>query len=200
MIFRGILPPWVALDVLRGIALAILLSAVSIIVLGAIVRATGQGSGFLTRTLLFGLPVGMLILALQEGVFVLAAWWYSVRKYAAPRDTLGFVKPEGTVPYLMAIGAWLIALVTISLWSRLIDILGWQGLKAGGNAHEVLGLGGSFVVSLVVVAVWGPFTEEIFFRGFCLAGLRRRLGDRGALVVSAARFGVLDPLFQRLRV
>lgn len=195
MSFRPALPPWTWLDVVRGITLAIVLSVIAEFALVGLVSATGQGSGVLTKTLFLGLPVGMVVLALLEGVFALSAWWYSVRKYGVSRQVLGFVQPRGRAPYLLAVGAWVFAVVLIALWGRLIEILGWHSLKVGSNAGEVIGLGGSFVVALLVVAAWGPFNEELFFRGFGLAGLRNRLGDRGALVVSAALFALfhLDP-------
>lgn len=50
------------------------------------------------------------------------------------------------------------------------------------------------VLALLVVVV-GPFFEELLFRGWLLGGLRRRLGDRRALIVSALLFSLIhgDP-------
>ena len=51
------------------------------------------------------------------------------------------------------------------------------------------------MLSVAIVGIWGPLTEEIFFRGFVLGGLRRRFGNRGALVLSAGLFALfhIDP-------
>jgi membrane protease YdiL (CAAX protease family) len=40
----------------------------------------------------------------------------------------------------------------------------------------------------MVVVVWGPFAEEVFFRGFLLAALLPALGPTRAAAVSSAIF------------
>lgn len=62
--------------------------------------------------------------------------------------------------------------------------------------------GAASALTFQALAVWTPVTEEIFFRGFILAGLTARLGVRGAIIASAMIFsmfhidpGVLAPIF-----
>ena len=51
------------------------------------------------------------------------------------------------------------------------------------------------LLTLVLVVLVGPAAEEIFFRGFCFAGLVGRWGFWGAAVASSGLFGLahLDP-------
>ena len=51
------------------------------------------------------------------------------------------------------------------------------------------------VASILMIVVIGPFTEEVFFRGFIFPALRAWLGLGLALVVSGAIFAVfhVDP-------
>ena len=48
--------------------------------------------------------------------------------------------------------------------------------------------GGLRLVAFAVIVLIGPFAEEVFFRGFVLAGLLRRLGTTRAIIVSSALF------------
>jgi len=50
--------------------------------------------------------------------------------------------------------------------------------------------GGLRLLAFAVIVLIGPFAEEVFFRGFVLAGLLRRLGTTRALLVSSALFAV----------
>ncbi|MCH8200156.1 MAG: CPBP family intramembrane metalloprotease [Chloroflexi bacterium] len=51
------------------------------------------------------------------------------------------------------------------------------------------------LLTLVLVVLVGPAAEEVFFRGFCFAGLVGRWGFWGAAAASSALFGLahLDP-------
>ena len=44
------------------------------------------------------------------------------------------------------------------------------------------------VVTVIAIVAWGPFAEELFFRGFILAALIGPLGPLRAAAVSSALF------------
>jgi membrane protease YdiL (CAAX protease family) len=46
-------------------------------------------------------------------------------------------------------------------------------------------------LSLFLACTIGPFIEEVFFRGFCYTGLRKHIGVKGAMVVTAAFFAFI---------
>ena len=48
-----------------------------------------------------------------------------------------------------------------------------------------------FIILSVVVALGAPLAEEFFFRGLLLQGLRRRLPDVAAILVSSALFALV---------
>ena len=52
------------------------------------------------------------------------------------------------------------------------------------------------VILALVVAVGAPLAEEFFYRGLLLQGLRRRMPDLGAIVISSALFALvhIDPI------
>ncbi len=183
---------WNGADVAKatGLAIAIIL-AVALVVSVVLL----SDADFLTDTDILGVPVFALLLAGQQAVFVLAAWRFSVSKYGVDSRSLGFVKAAGRAPYLKAVGAWLVALAAIAIWAELMILFGWDTLELSDNAGDVLDFGGGIYLSILVVGLWGPVTEEIFFRSFALAGLRRRFGTLGAVVLSSALFALfhIDP-------
>lgn len=183
---------WGVADVARATALA-----VGITVAGsfAIVSLVGGDGDFLFEGRLLGVSAGILILSVQQAVFLLAAWRFSMSKYRLGLDGLGFRPAEGTLPYLKAVAAWIAAMIAIALWTLLIEALGWDILDLGDSAGEVLDLGGGLFLSILVVGAWGPITEEVFFRGFALTGFMRRFGAFGAVIASAGLFAVfhIDP-------
>ena len=183
---------WGGGDVAKATGLAVGITIGGVILVGILVSGD---EGFLTETRLLGVPAGIFLLSVQQAVFLVAAWRYSMFKYRLGLRGLGFTPPAGSLPYLKAFGAWIVALIAIYLWGLLIEALGWDTLELGDSAGEVLDLGGGLFLSLLVVGAWGPMTEEVFFRGFALAGFTRRFGTVGAVVISAGLFALfhIDP-------
>lgn len=83
-----------------------------------------------------------------------------------------------------------IPLAELANWLQLVapfsiqEQLQMQRLLAVDNLPQALGL----LFALVVVA---PFTEELLFRGVLLPRLAERYGDRAALLLSSALFGIV---------
>ncbi len=142
------------------------------------------------------LPGGLWLLAIQTGVMAGAAWFFSIRKHGGGIAALGFRSPAGRHPSLFATGVWIAAFMAAAAWSALMMWLGPEWLKLPDSAGRLTEEFGANLGGLIlVVVVWGPAGEELFFRGFVLPGLIRRLGVPGAIVVSSGLFAVfhVDP-------
>ena len=163
-------------------------------VVAVIISQDGNENILIDRTFV-GVPFGLWVIAFQQLVFVFAAWNWSVTKYGARPRALGFVRAAGQRPYLKALLGWLLALAAIISWALFVEAVGIDSLDPNDNINDIIDIGGSLVLSVAIVGIWGPLTEEIFFRGFVLGGLRRRFGNRGALVLSAGLFALfhIDP-------
>ena len=170
-----------------GMALAIFIGSTLVLVL---LFGGDDSDAFLKDTNFGGVPAALWIVAAQQIIFVSAAWRFSVSKYRLDVRSLGFLRAEGRLPYLVAFGGWIATLFAIVFWQMIIDSLGIESLTPDNNVDEVIDFGGNFFTTLLVVGLWGPVAEEIFFRGFALAGLRRRFGDRTALILTAALFAI----------
>ena len=86
--------------------------------------------------------------------------------------------------------ALLMSLVSTGVYGKMIDALGIESLQPTPVPEEFLGSGATRLLLGAVVVFWGPFVEEVFFRGFFLGGLIGPLGAARAAVVSAAIFAV----------
>lgn len=185
---------WTTRDVVKATAAAVAVVSILGIVVAVIIAVDGD-EDILTDRSVLGAPFGLWVIAFQQLVFVFAAWSWSVTKYGARPRALGLVRATGKRPYVRALFGWFLALAAIVSWGLFMDAVGIDPIDPNENVNDIIGIGGSLLLSVAIVGIWGPLTEEIFFRGFMLAGLRRRFGNRGALLLSAGLFALfhIDP-------
>lgn len=138
---------------------------------------------------LLGLPPSFIEAAILSGVPFGIAWLYVSRKHGRSLRDLGFVQPKSGTAYLMALAVWFLALIGVGIWGQLVTDI--ETISPPDNATPVLEIaGGSLFVAWLLVGLWGPAVEEIFFRGFLLGGLRNKLGYWPALLVSSGIFSL----------
>ncbi len=141
------------------------------------------------------------ILGALEGLMLLAVWAFGVRRYRVPWSSVGLRLPEARPELRRPSGVWaniivlpmaalLMSLVATGVYASIIDALGLEALQPSPVPDEFLGSGATRLLISAVVVLWGPFVEEVFFRGFFLGGLIGPLGAARAAVVSAAIFAV----------
>ncbi len=88
------------------------------------------------------------------------------------------------------------------IYSVVVDAADIGVLKPPDVPEVFLGEGPGMIGSVLVLALLGPFAEEVFFRGFVYGALRNRFTPYGAIAISAVVFaalhgklGVLIPIF-----
>jgi membrane protease YdiL (CAAX protease family) len=137
----------------------------------------------------------LLISAAFEIFFVAVAVWYAVVRGRGSFASLGFVRPKNGHPVVLAVVAWLMGLGLVAAWAFLVDRMGWEALRPSQKTKDLIGDGADLWLTFAVVAVVAPFCEEVFFRGFAYAGLRRSVGMFLGALLSAALFGIfhVDP-------
>jgi membrane protease YdiL (CAAX protease family) len=138
-----------------------------------------------------GIPAPLVLAILLEAFFLIAVFIFAVSRHVAPIPQLGFVPATGRRPYLLAIVAWLSALIALLIWAGLTELLGIDLLKIPDPPAELVDYSGiSLAYPLLVVGLFGPFCEEVFFRGFALPAFAKRYGLNGGILISAALFSV----------
>ncbi len=186
-------PPWRPRDVALA-AVGTLVAFVVLIVVAAGVAAIGDERG------VGSFPVWAL--AAFYLVLVAMVWYFSVYKYRAGWQTLGFRVPENLWSFALAALVLLASLSLFAAYKLATDYLPVSWLRPGDVPPEVFGHGLERVVNGLAVVVVAPVAEELFFRGFMLGGLVAAVGDLRAIVVSSALFaamhasiGTFIPLF-----
>jgi membrane protease YdiL (CAAX protease family) len=173
--------------------------------LGLAILGVGTFTGGMWLWGLLGLPelperVQVLAIFSLEAFLLVPAWWWGPRKYGGGWWSLGLrgfppIKAAGLV-----ISGFLCILLINGVWEILRERL---GLAAQPDYLPLFGGGlKGLAVALVAGGVVAPVAEEIFFRGYLYAGLRREWGAPWAMAASALIFalvhvipGVVPPVF-----
>jgi membrane protease YdiL (CAAX protease family) len=200
---RQISVPWSIRDVFLASGAVVGVVIITIVVASLLLRLAGEDDDWLTKGELLGFPVPLALALLLEAFFLGAVYLYAGMKHGATIQQLGFIQPGGRKPYLLALGAWLAVLAALIVWNLLTQIIGIDLLKIPEPADELVDYTGvKLAISIIVIGLFGPFCEEIFFRGFALPVFARRYGLWGGILISAALFsafhfsiGALVPIF-----
>ncbi|MCH8063458.1 MAG: CPBP family intramembrane metalloprotease [Chloroflexi bacterium] len=171
--------PWKLTDVAFA-GLFVIVGSVVIIVLARLIGKSGDDSE----------SVNPLVLFLLQGLFLLAVWIIAVRVRGATWRSLGMRASQGRGGILIVAPALLLMIAASATYgvfvqSAGIDFLIPPTLEEQGT---MLGEGLYAPLNALVFVVWGPFTEELFFRGFLLTILAPIIGPFRAVLVSSALF------------
>lgn len=187
----GLATPWITgSDV--GLALGLFLIAVGVFgVLAYAARQQVGGTGWRATGL------QKLVLGISPTVLAAVAVCVLARlRGRTPEQALGLASSEstrdagrGVVAYLTAYPA---VMAVIVLWAHLFDMVGVE-IPSQEAVKTVLTKQAwpEVAASVAVVVIVAPLLEEMVFRGFLLSALSRRMGPAGAVVLSAALFGLL---------
>jgi membrane protease YdiL (CAAX protease family) len=130
----------------------------------------------------------LLVAAALEGLLAVVAIWYAAARGRGSLASLGFAWPRSRHPLVLAVVGWLAGLALVQAWAIVVDRMGWEMFRPADRAGEVIGIGADLWLTYGVVAIAAPFCEEVFFRGFAYAGLRRSFGLPIGVLSSAALF------------
>ena len=131
-----------------------------------------------------------IVIFLVEGLMLLAVLAFAIFKYQSSWRKLGFRSAETSRSYLLALGVLMASLTSNAIYFVIVTSAGWSFLEPSQIPEEAIGHGALRVVNFLTIGVWGPFTEEIFFRGFILAALIPRVGALGAMVATSTLFAL----------
>ncbi len=137
-----------------------------------------------------------------QAVLLGLAWFFGIRKYNVPWSTLGLRPSKGRWGPLLPWAALLASLAVTLVYAQIVTLIGADFLEPRQEIGAALGEGRTLILNTLVIGVWGPFTEEIFFRGFVLAAMLPVMGPIKAMILSAGIFafahfdiGILIPIF-----
>ena len=163
-------------------------------------------AGFLAVLLLAWLVAGVfdaadrailtpwVVLAI-EGTMLLAVWAFGIRRYRIPWADMGLRRPNPRISLWLPWVALFGSLGFTGVYAAVVSALGFDALLPPPLPDDLLGSGLSRLSSTLIIVLWGPFAEEVFFRGFLLAALIVPLGAVRAAVVTSALFAAAHLMF-----
>ena len=177
--------PWKTSDVAIGIALVVAGLVVLIIIYGATGADPQSGTGF------------AIIGVAADVILILASSIVGPLRYGVSLGSLGLRPPafRGMLPLILPLVVLAASLIFAGLYGGLLEVMGWDNLKPEPVPEDIMLEGTAIIGSFVLVVIWGPLAEEVFFRGFVFSGVRPRTGVAVAVVASALLFALfhVDP-------
>lgn len=175
--------PWRTFDVGIGIALAIVGLVVLSVLYAITYLALDKDTGFTSALAVVGGGAYAMMLAIS--------WIVGPARHGTSLGSLGLRLPSYMSYYQLAIPVLVLAasLTFTGLYIGLMSLLGWDVPESLPEDFDIEGptmIGGFFAL----VVLWGPLSEEVFFRGFMFPGLMGWMGVRGAAVASSLLFAL----------
>ncbi len=135
----------------------------------------------------FANTIGIFLI---ESLLFLAVLLFAVRKYDIRWHALGVHQEYKASDY------WLVAAVIVAIllanaaYATLVSYMGLKDLEPPGVPTTLVGTGAFRFFNVMIIGVWGPMAEELFFRGFVLPALVPRFKLGGAIAISSALFAI----------
>ena len=177
---RLIIPPWGIIDISVGFLL---------IVTGTILVKLF----LLNDSLILGDSDSLTItiaLFISSGLLVLVVISLTIFKYKCSLQLLGLTGGFNARHYWLALVILGGSLFANGIYFLIVSTLDLEILIPTGIPIIIVGEGIYRIFNFFSLGVWGPFAEEIFFRGFILSGLTTKFGVSVALVSSSLIFSL----------
>ncbi len=140
-----------------------------------------------------------------SSLMLVAAWALGPGLHKTSIASLGLELPGERLLYFLAlpIPVFLASVGFTIAYSLVISALGWEMLEPPTTPlGDIEPTGTVFILVFLIVALWGPFGEEVLFRGFIFPGLANSLGPIKAALITSGLFalahqqiGVIIPIF-----
>jgi uncharacterized protein len=173
------------------------LPEIAYVLLATIVVSVMQGI-LLRSDSILGVPVDQQLLVRGSVVtiyyLVLLAfvWWLAARRARPIAEAVGLRRIAWLRTLLAVVGYLLVVWVGIVAYAMILRIANVRVPGSGGDITTFFGLSTTgILVTILVAGVFGPFVEEVVFRGVVYSGLADVMPSWVAMIASATLFSVL---------
>ena len=172
--------PWTTSDALKGVALLLAATLfLSLLIVGLILIFKISSRESLLTVAFLSVLVDFLVV-----------WLFTVKKYGVKIASLGlrWAKGDAWIAPLIALAGFVVIILIENIYANALFYI--TKLKPPDQpVIELFGRGRfGFLIAVVIAGLLAPLGEEIFFRGFVYAGLRRRFGVIKGVVLSSLVF------------
>ena len=189
--------PWGTRHVVLGVLLFIGCLLVAITLYEAAKWALGVDPGLEFDLVILGIGISALMLV--------AALVMGPGSHKTSIASLGLGLPRKHVLFFMAlpIPVFLASLSFTIAYTLVVSALGWHALEPPSTPLGDIEIAGAlFIPIFLLVVLFGPFAEEVLFRGFIYPGIANSFGPLKAALLTSALFalahqhlGVMVPIF-----
>lgn len=139
--------------------------------------------------------------AAPQALLILCVW--QVLKWRGETwEDIGVCPPSTKLGYLASLLCVPVNLTLSAICVYLTLKIGFEFITVPKIAKDILGNGWFIVINLFAIAVWVPVVEEIFFRGFMMRTMARKMSTPLAILGSSLVFslvhghvGLIVPIF-----
>ena len=173
--------PWQLADVTAGGLLALACIGLGILTLILLV-GEGRSDSVLVVNVSFAFIAASLLLG---------SWFFGPARHGVSIASLGLRIRErpGASAWFLPMLVWAAVLTFNGVYVAVVTALGWDALEPPDLPFDTYSAGSLAITGLLVI-VLGPFAEEVFFRGFVMAGLVRRWGPLVGIFASSLLFSL----------
>lgn len=171
---------WAFNDTLKAVLFA-LLGSLSVVALAFPISLVMEGYGDI---------LVLLQIFLTEGLLLVVAWVFSIRKYGSLWSSLGFRRPANKGYLFLTFMILLGSLGFNGLYVALVTLADWSFLLPPAEPVPFEKAGFMVIAGGVGIILLGPLAEETFFRGFLLQGLATKAALPIAVGLSSLVFGL----------
>ena len=174
--------PWKSSEVVLGIVVMSLVTLGIVLPINSVVVDESWSIGLRIVVVSGILGLTMLVISLLLGPV----------RYRVSLATLGLgrLPSQPSQLFLLPSLVLVVSLVFNILYVSLVTTSGLEELKPPSLPPSLGFHGSAVVVGFLLLVIWGPLTEEVFFRGFVFAGSVHWLGPTGAVFFSAFLFAL----------
>ena len=172
--------PWCPGDAARAIGL-VFGGFLVVLLVARVTTFTGNGNSSSLTPWMVGLTDGLMLLAI---------WIFGIRKYRVSWEAVGLRRSLAGNRLGLSAAVLVGSLAFGMVYTATVSAFGLDVLKPVPISGDLLGHGMTRVLNAGVIIFLGPFTEELFFRGFVFTALIIPMGALRAVLISAIVFAL----------
>jgi len=134
-------------------------------------------------------------LAIPQILLLMYVWWLARFKNVIQWKEMGFRLPQKNIYYVLAMCVVALNLSVAFIYALAVINLGIDKAVPPQIPANILGNGWLIFINIIVIALFVPFIEEMFFRGYLLTRLSKGMGIHGSIAASSVVFALMHGHF-----
>ncbi len=131
------------------------------------------------------------VLAVPQILLFTYVFWLVKFKKIIQWKEMGFRLPRKKIYYVVSVFVMPLNLFVAFIYALTVVNLGMDKVIPPPIPDDILGKGWMIAINMIVIALFVPFIEEMFFRGYLLTRLSKGLGNPESIIASSVVFALM---------